>query len=254
MMTFHTLSERSVKPGTLADEPLLNRTGHKPAKSCSAAVSCCTLDVLSLDCKHSEVGSPHVDSKRFRFSPRRLPRAINPHPDALKGRAMNKLGPSRPPSALALLAVMIAALAFIAILDFGPLVGIGANANAVLTLLAALIFVVAHGYIALGWRNIVAFILITVAVSFTSEAIGVATGLIFGRYHYTDLLGPKLLGVPPLIQIGYLATGYASSGTMAAVISAFLSIITPAGSAPSSSSCSSICCSPAATPNSPGKT
>jgi putative membrane protein len=123
---------------------------------------------------------------------------------------MNKLGPSRPPSALARLAVMIAALAFIAILDVGPLVGIGANAKAVLTLLAALIFVVAHGYIALGWRNIVAFILITVAVSFTSEAIGVATGLIFGRYHYTDLLGPKLLGVPPLIQIGYLATGYAS--------------------------------------------
>ena len=123
---------------------------------------------------------------------------------------MNKLGPSRPPSALALLAVMIAALAFIAILDVGPLVGIGANANAILTLLAALIFVVAHGYIALGWRNIVAFILITVAVSFTSEVIGVATGLIFGRYHYTDLLGPKLLGVPPLIQIGYLATGYAS--------------------------------------------
>ena len=77
-------------------------------------------------------------------------------------------------------------------------------------MLAALIFVVAHGYIALGWRNIVAFILITVAVSFTSEAIGVATGLIFGRYHYTDLLGPKLLGVPLLIQIGYLATGYAS--------------------------------------------
>ena len=77
---------------------------------------------------------------------------------------MNKLGPSRPPSALALLAVMIAALAFIAILDVGPLVGIGPNANAVLTLLAALIFVVAHGYIALGWRNIVAFILITVAV------------------------------------------------------------------------------------------
>jgi uncharacterized membrane protein len=123
---------------------------------------------------------------------------------------MNTLAASRPAYASSLLAVMIAALGFIAILDIGPLVGIGANANAVLTLLAALIFVVVHGYIALGWRNIAAFILITVVVSFTSEVIGVATGLIFGSYHYTDLLGPKLLGVPPLIQIGYLATGYAS--------------------------------------------
>jgi uncharacterized membrane protein len=105
---------------------------------------------------------------------------------------------------------MIAALLFIAILDIGSLLGIGADANAILTLLAALIFVVAHGYIALGWRNFIAFSLITVVISFTSEAIGVATGLIFGAYHYTDLLGPKLLGVPPMIQIGYLGTGYAS--------------------------------------------
>lgn len=123
---------------------------------------------------------------------------------------MNKIAVPRPRTATALRAVMIAALLFIAILDIGPLIGIGANANAILTLLAALIFVVAHGYIALGWRNIIAFSLITVVISFTSEVIGVATGLIFGAYHYTDLLGPKLLGVPPIIQIGYLATGYAS--------------------------------------------
>jgi uncharacterized membrane protein len=123
---------------------------------------------------------------------------------------MKKTALPRPGTATALLAVMIAALLFIAILDIGPLIGIGANANAILTLLAALIFVVAHGYIALGWRNIIAFSLITVVISFTSEVIGVATGLIFGAYHYTDLLGPKLLGVPPIIQIGYLATGYAS--------------------------------------------
>jgi uncharacterized membrane protein len=105
---------------------------------------------------------------------------------------------------------MIAALLFIAILDVGPLIGVSDNANAVLTLLAALIFVVVHGYIAFGWRNIVAFSLITIGISFASEVIGVATGLIFGAYHYTDLLGPKLLGVPPMIQVGYLATGYAS--------------------------------------------
>ncbi len=105
---------------------------------------------------------------------------------------------------------MAAALFFIALLDVGPLIGVGADADAILTLLAALIFVAVHGCIALGPRNMIAFVLITVVISFTSEVIGVATGLIFGAYHYTDLLGPKLLGVPPMIQIGYLATGYAS--------------------------------------------
>jgi putative membrane protein len=123
---------------------------------------------------------------------------------------MNEIALARPGTATALLAVMIAALLFIAILDIGPLVGISDNANTILTLLAALIFVIAHGYIALGRRNIIAFSLISVVISFTSEVIGVATGLVFGAYHYTDLLGPKLLGVPPMIQIGYLATGYAS--------------------------------------------
>ena len=105
---------------------------------------------------------------------------------------------------------MIASLLFIAILDIGPLLGIDDNLNAILTLLAALVFAVAHGFIALGWRSLMAFSLVTIVISFTSEAIGVATGFIFGVYHYTDLLGPKLLGVPPMIQIGYLATGYAS--------------------------------------------
>jgi putative membrane protein len=50
-----------------------------------------------------------------------------------------------------------------------------------------------------------------VVVSFTGEAIGVATGLVFGNYYYPDgPLGPLLLGVPPLIQLQYFAMAYAS--------------------------------------------
>ena len=123
---------------------------------------------------------------------------------------MNKIAPARRTTATALFAVMIAALLVIAVLDFGPLIGIGVDSDAILTLMAALIFVFVHGAIALGPRHMIAFSLITVVISFSSEAIGVATGLVFGAYHYTDQLGPKLLGVPPMIQIGYLATGYAS--------------------------------------------
>lgn len=62
-----------------------------------------------------------------------------------------------------------------------------------------------------------------VIVSFFGEALGVATGLVFGTYYYPDgPLGPLLLGVPPLIQLQYFAMAYASimlaraiSGTLA---------------------------------------
>ena len=133
------------------------------------------------------------------------------HSNYWSGREDTHLASARPRSKRLLRLLMVGALLFIALLDIGPLLAIDANANAILTLLAALIFVSIHGYIALGGPNIIAFGLITVAVSFISEAIGVATGVVFGAYHYTDLLGPKLLGVPPMIQIGYLATGYASA-------------------------------------------
>ncbi len=54
------------------------------------------------------------------------------------------------------------------------------------------------------------FLVISV-VSFTAEALGVATGLVFGDYFYPDgPLGPLLFGVPPLILLQYFAMGYAS--------------------------------------------
>lgn len=95
-------------------------------------------------------------------------------------------------------------------LNFSSLVGLSDNANTLITVLVGLIFVIAHGSATLGWRNLLAFLLITTLVSFAAESIGVATGWIFGHYYYTDLLGPKILGVPPVIQVAYAAMGYAS--------------------------------------------
>ncbi|WP_438353264.1 carotenoid biosynthesis protein [Microbacterium sp. CJ88] len=61
-----------------------------------------------------------------------------------------------------------------------------------------------------GAAAVLSFIVIA-AVSFTAEALGVATGLVFGDYHYADgPLGPLVLGVPPLILLQYFAMGYAS--------------------------------------------
>lgn len=62
-----------------------------------------------------------------------------------------------------------------------------------------------------GWRNALLVFAVIAVVSFTFEALGVATGLVFGDYYYpSGPLGPLVLGVPPLIQLQYFAMGYAS--------------------------------------------
>lgn len=60
-----------------------------------------------------------------------------------------------------------------------------------------------------GWRYAIGGLIVIATVSFFVEALGVATGLVFGNYYYPDgPLGPLLLGVPPLIQLQYFAMGY----------------------------------------------
>ena len=115
--------------------------------------------------------------------------------------------------------VSVAALLVTAILTISPVLNIPDSIDTIGTLLAGFVFVLAHGAAALSWRNVVVFIVLTVAISFASEAVGVATGLVFGPYHYSDLLGPKILGVPPMIQVGYLAVGYASMMTGRIILS-----------------------------------
>lgn len=101
-------------------------------------------------------------------------------------------------------------LAAIFVVNFSSLWGLSGAIQATVIVIAAFAFAVMHGSTAMGRRNLGAFLLITIVISFSAEAIGVATGLVFGAYHYTDNLGPKILGVPPLIQLAYIAMGYAS--------------------------------------------
>ena len=52
-------------------------------------------------------------------------------------------------------------------------------------------------------RAAVPLILVTTGGGFAVEALGVATGLPFGSYAYSDLLGPRLLGVPLVIPLAW---------------------------------------------------
>jgi uncharacterized membrane protein len=52
---------------------------------------------------------------------------------------------------------------------------------------------------------------VIVVTSWSFEAVGVATGRVFGDYYYPpDLLGPLLVGVPPLVMLQYFAMGYSA--------------------------------------------
>lgn len=72
-------------------------------------------------------------------------------------------------------------------------------------------FALLHGWQRLGWKRILLMLVTVTLVSLTFESVGVATGKIYGPYHYNDMLGPKVLGlVPVLIPIAWFMMMYAS--------------------------------------------
>ncbi len=73
------------------------------------------------------------------------------------------------------------------------------------------IFALLHAGYNLGWRRAAAFLVIAFSVSLLLESLGVATGYVYGPYHYTDSLGPKFLGlVPYLVPLAWFMMMYPS--------------------------------------------
>jgi putative membrane protein len=79
----------------------------------------------------------------------------------------------------------------------------------VLTLILTL-FSVAHAWYSLGGRGTAIFFWLSALISWGYEQVGVMTGLVFGAYHYTDYLGPKLGDVPLLIPLAWFMMIYPS--------------------------------------------
>jgi putative membrane protein len=72
-------------------------------------------------------------------------------------------------------------------------------------------FACVHGSLRMGWKKALLLLFLTFAVSLLFESVGVATGLVYGPYHYTDKLGAKFLGlVPYLIPIAWFMMTYPS--------------------------------------------
>ena len=71
-------------------------------------------------------------------------------------------------------------------------------------------FCLCHAIYTLGPRHALAFFALSAIISLAFEVAGVATGAIYGPYHYTDHLGPKLFGVPLVVPIAWFMVMYPS--------------------------------------------
>lgn len=75
----------------------------------------------------------------------------------------------------------------------------------------AFLFGILHASQRLGWRSTILLAILVFLTGLAFESVGVATGLIYGPYHYSDQLGPKFLGlVPYIIPVAWFMMIYPS--------------------------------------------
>ena len=65
--------------------------------------------------------------------------------------------------------------------------------------LLAFAFAILHAGQRVGWKKMLVMVVVVVLTGLTFESIGVATGWVYGPYHYTDQLGVKFLNLVPLL-------------------------------------------------------
>jgi putative membrane protein len=84
--------------------------------------------------------------------------------------------------------------------------------------LVFVLFAVMHCGRCEGWKRTGLFFAAAAIVSYLLEETGVRTGLVYGPYHYSDMLGPKLGHVPVLIPLAWFMMIYPSWVTARALL------------------------------------
>lgn len=80
-----------------------------------------------------------------------------------------------------------------------------------LSTLAGFAFALLHAAVRMGWKRALGFLGLVFAISLALESVGVATGRVYGPYHYTPKLGSLFLGlVPYLIPVAWFMMMYPS--------------------------------------------
>ncbi len=106
--------------------------------------------------------------------------------------------------------VLFAAVMYLILTDllahWVDLPGLGSVGFTLVFVLFALLHCAAYE----GGRRTALLFGLAAVVSYALEEIGVRTGLVYGRYHYSDMLGPKLGHVPVLIPLAWFMMIYPS--------------------------------------------
>jgi uncharacterized membrane protein len=71
-----------------------------------------------------------------------------------------------------------------------------------------LFFTLGQSFYELGIRKAMIFLITTSIVGFFAEVLGTSTGFPFGKYYYTDFLGPKIFGVPEVVPLVWFVIAY----------------------------------------------
>lgn len=80
-----------------------------------------------------------------------------------------------------------------------------------ITPLVGFAFALLHAAQREGWQGALRLLALVFGVSLFFECVGVATGWVYGPYHYTDRLGVKFLGLVPLmIPVAWFMMSYLS--------------------------------------------
>lgn len=93
---------------------------------------------------------------------------------------------------------------------------------AAITLTVLLVAIaVLHGTITYRAKDFAMFFVVTFIISNIAENLSIKTGVPFGHYYYSDILGPKLFLVPLIIAPAYFAVGYLSWTLARVLLGAF---------------------------------
>jgi len=70
------------------------------------------------------------------------------------------------------------------------------------------LFALAHGSASYGPRGISVLAALCLGFGSLAESVSLRTGFPFGRYYFTEVMGPKISGLPVLLALAYMGIGY----------------------------------------------
>lgn len=80
----------------------------------------------------------------------------------------------------------------------------------VLHVIPPAVFALVHGSILYRLRGTLVFTALCLSVAGLSELVSLHTGFPFGSYYFTEVMGPKVAGLPILLVLAYLGIAYCS--------------------------------------------